>query len=89
MKANRGDYIFEIKVRDKSTGQLIDEGKVVNVRGWDWLINKYGSSLFKLSWQDIDKIWNMNPEELVKYVEHKRESWAEAERRNKEFFSGR
>lgn len=70
------DYVIEVKVRDSKSNQLLDEGKICNRKGWDWLNKKYGvgtyaSAWLELTFDDLDVIWDKNPKELIKYVEHK------------------
>jgi len=65
------DYIIEIKVRDKRSNKLLDESKIINRKGWAWLIDKYGLDLLKLDINDLIKLNTF--EELVKYVESKQE----------------
>lgn len=70
------DYVIEVKVRDSKSNQLLDEGKICNRKGWDWLNKKYGvgtyaGALLEITFEDLDAIWDKNPKELIDYVERK------------------
>lgn len=65
------DYIVEIKIRDKRSNKLLDESKIINGKGWVWLIDKYGLDLLKLELNDLVKLNTF--EELVEYVKSKQE----------------
>ena len=75
MSSPRGDYIIEINIRDRHTGLIVDKGKVINQRGWGWLLSKYFYDFVMLSWEDVDKISKMRTvEEVAEYVEDKQKN---------------
>jgi len=65
------DFVVEVKIRDRRSNELLDEGKVLGRKGWSWLVNKYGSSLFMMDWDDLFSMSDMSFEELKKYVKSK------------------
>lgn len=72
----KSDYYVELKVKDSRTHQTIDQGKIYDKKGFDWLNKKYGLGAYMGAWleityNDLDKIWNKNPQELIDYVRHK------------------
>jgi hypothetical protein len=74
----KSDYYVELKVKDARTHQTLDEGKIYDEKGFDWLNKKYGLGTYMGAWleityDDLEKIWDKNPQELIDYVRNKLE----------------